>query len=47
MYVRLGLDRTSPSLMIPTPILLALPSNPITTVMTAGQHSTDRTEKIT
>ena len=29
IYVRRGLDKTSPSLIIPTPILLAEPSNPM------------------
>lgn len=42
MYVRLGFDRTSPSLMIPTPILLALPSNPITTVMVSAGRMKQR-----
>ncbi len=44
MYVRLGFDRTSPSLMIPTPILLALPSNPITTVMVSGRMKLEDTQ---
>lgn len=29
MYVRRMFDKTSPSLTMPTPILLALPSNPM------------------
>eukprot|EP00049_Salpingoeca_infusionum_P003263 m.64964 g.64964 ORF g.64964 m.64964 type:complete len:58 (-) comp12037_c0_seq3:27-200(-) len=33
MYVVRSLDKTSPSRTIPTPTLLALPSNPMTTTM--------------
>lgn len=38
MYVRRGLERTTPSRMMPIPSLLALPSMPIMVVMVRGEE---------